>query len=549
MTSFNSFEEFYKFAVENYENSSTVEADIEKLNLKDTKPDSSKSEPNPNISSDTEQSSKPNNSSNSTQESPEFYEIFTKVTENFDYTTILLKLDTSYNYKLKNSLLKFNEEISDLEKSNYNIIQKASTSNNYSIDEINQLNLNLITKRENLIEQNFKDILTLHKQFVDEFKCSINNILDPKISQVFYKNLLIRIQTLENEQNYEKLNGSNNFELSPRSSLFSSLTQGGSSLGGLGGGGDAKLFKKQSSTSSFDTLPDAHLDKVDEHFSVNIGHQLKSNHNLRLIRGDITHTYANYSIDLRQEERLRSFSTIYQCDPTCAFLVNETNFQNNFGGYAGKSLYRKIQESALKYPEYHFYHDTSFDMKKQIFYCIAGEGDFLDTASSPVSTSTSNLPNSASTHSLSPHISETLQIQRFSTLKEIDTIFWFKTKRKNILKPLNQNNPILANLKDAIKLATTNNFRQIIIPVLLTDQLDECMTLSWISERSEAVFKYVKGFLSEAAVELKSLDSLKYKPTGLSVHFILPVNLNDLACERVRNKLLEIYRTSASLNF
>ena len=73
------------------------------------------------------------------------------------------------------------------------------------------------------------------------------------------------------------------------------------------------------------------------------------------------------------------------------------------------------------------------------------------------------------------------------------------------------------------------------------------MTLTWITERAEAILKYVKGFLSEAAVELKSLDSLKYSPSGLSVHFVLPVNLNDLACERVRNKLLEIYRTTASV--
>ena len=93
---------------------------------------------------------------------------------------------------------------------------------------------------------------------------------------------------------------------------------------------------------------------------------------------------------------------------------------------------------------------------------------------------------------------------------------------------------------------TQHHFKQIIIPLLLTNTFDECMTLTWIADRAETVMKYVKGYLSEAAVELKSVDTMKYKSSGLTVQFVLPVNLNDIACERVRCRLLEFYRTTPS---
>ena len=56
----------------------------------------------------------------------------------------------------------------------------------------------------------------------------------------------------------------------------------------------------------------------------------------------------------------------------------------------------------------------------------------------------------------------------------------------------------------------------------------------------------MKGFLSEAAIELKSVDTLKYRSSGLTVQFVLPVNLNDTACNKVRARLLEFYRTTPS---
>lgn len=105
------------------------------------------------------------------------------------------------------------------------------------------------------------------------------------------------------------------------------------------------------------------------------------------------------------------------------------------------------------------------------------------------------------------------------------------------------------SVRESIRRATQHNYKQIIVPILLTDKFDDVMTIAWISDRAESVMKYVKGYLSEAAVELKSLDGLKYQTSSLSVQFVLPVNLNDQACNRVRNKLLDIYRTSASLTF
>ena len=501
-----------------------------------------------------------------------FHQHFVQSTENIDFINILLELDTFFYNSLQQKSQSLKSELEELERQQFAVLEKAATGNKYTIEEVNELNQKMIMKREHTTSRCLDELVSLRSSIIQEFRQTVVNLNDPKVSDMFFKSLQLRMCNVslganmnlfdESQQNMSPKNKANNNAPKKKtnagknmiSSMMksTSLTSLKNSLSTLTdsekviSNSQNQIQKAQnnnnrtrlSSTSSYDTVSDSHIDRVDEHFSVSIGHQLKSTHNLRLLRGDILHTYGNYSLDLRQEERLRSFSTIYKCDPVAAFFVQETSTAN-YKIPNNMTLYHKIQRSSLKYPEYHFVEDYT-PCRELILHPDKPGMDINDPRQHHLYLSGG--PELAGTGSGS-----SLKLQRFSTLKEIDSIFWFESKRRDILKPLNQKHPILNHLKDAIKLATTNHFSKILIPILLTDQIDECMTLNWINERAEAVLKYVKGYLSEATVELKSLDDLKYRPVGLSVHFILPVNLNDLACQRVRSRLLEVYRTTAAV--
>ena len=134
------------------------------------------------------------------------------------------------------------------------------------------------------------------------------------------------------------------------------------------------------------------------------------------------------------------------------------------------------------------------------------------------------------------------------SLQKIDAIFWHKLTSPNETSTLKQNSQVLKHLKTAISLSTIHDFKAIVVPIFLFSDFETQQPLHQVLDRAESVMKYVKGFLSEAAVETRALEK-KFNSSGLSVHFVIPSSISDDTCQRLRNRFLEVFRTSLQKMF
>ena len=304
-----------------------------------------------------------------------FYKKYLQISLNPEFIELLLKLDTEYHRQIISKQETYNTALTDLENAQLSILANIQIQHQ-TADDINEINQRLVINRENLIKMNVEELTEYKKSCVKEWRETVKKLFFEE--KGFIGHLKARI------------NGGN-FE-------------GGDTL--MFGNRMTKL--KSINKDDFDLCHDQNLDSFDEYFSVTIGHQLKTQHNIRVLRGDIIHTYGNYSLEFRQEERLNSFSGIYRVDPTSAFFIDEVG-----GKKKEASLKKRLETVADKYPEYHFGSDRECEVGLSFVKDKHEEGSYFT---------------------------------RYSNLSKIDGVFWMKAKRREILQPLYQHHPVLKQL-------------------------------------------------------------------------------------------------------
>lgn len=62
---------------------------------------------------------------------------------------------------------------------------------------------------------------------------------------------------------------------------------------------------------------------------------------------------------------------------------------------------------------------------------------------------------------------------------------------------LSSRHPVILGLRNILKACITNNIQTLTIPLLLTHEMNEEMTISWVMKRAELVLKCLKGFMIE----------------------------------------------------
>jgi len=116
------------------------------------------------------------------------------------------------------------------------------------------------------------------------------------------------------------------------------------------------------------------------------------------------------------------------------------------------------------------------------------------------------------------------------------------TPAKTTLKlpDLSSRHPVIMGLRNILKTCITNNITTLTLPLLLTHEMNEEMTISWVMKRAELVLKCLKGFMIEF-VQWGAQESR-------TIQFVVPHGLMDETFDSLRNLIPNIFRESRTVN-
>ena len=149
-----------------------------------------------------------------------FHQHFVQSTENIDFINILLELDTFFYNSLQQKSQSLKSELEELERQQFAVLEKAATGNKYTIEEVNELNQKMIMKREHTTSRCLDELVSLRSSIIQEFRQTVVNLNDPKVSEMFFKSLQLRMCNIslganmnlfdESQQNLSPKNKANN---------------------------------------------------------------------------------------------------------------------------------------------------------------------------------------------------------------------------------------------------------------------------------------------------------------------------------------------------
>ncbi|GAB5573443.1 protein C12orf4 homolog isoform X1 [Prionailurus iriomotensis] len=130
-------------------------------------------------------------------------------------------------------------------------------------------------------------------------------------------------------------------------------------------------------------------------------------------------------------------------------------------------------------------------------------------------------------------------ITRHSNLSEIHVAFHLCVDDNVKSGNITARDPAIMGLRNILKVCCTHDITTISIPLLLVHDMSEEMTIPWCLRRAELVFKCVKGFMMEMA----SWDG------GISrtVQFLVPQSISEEMFYQLSNMLPQIFRVSSTL--
>lgn len=312
--------------------------------------------------------------------------------------------------------------------------------------------------------------------------------------------------------------------------------------------------------------------KLEESYTIQLGAQLKSTHNLRLIRCDIfdfckdRFTISNLEITSRsmgkknedieapqiEPQAIQTAMSLYS-DKLCALVLLVENSFNNEANDEDDCENESYNEASIKNAENwkyllelcdkngcEFHFPPIEEQKKQAFrYASAAAKNPSETKLSHMKigdfyvTKHSNL---SQVHSIFHLVANERKAVENSSVPTSPS-----TPNKTLKQSeLSSRHPVILGLRNILKTCITNNVNTLTIPLLLTHEMNEDMTISWVMKRAELVLKCLKGFMIEL-VQWGAQDSR-------TIQFVVPQGLLDETFNSLSNLIPTIFRESRAVN-
>lgn len=302
-------------------------------------------------------------------------------------------------------------------------------------------------------------------------------------------------------------------------------------------------------------LPEAEEDerqapaRLEESFTIHLGAQMKTTHNLRLLCADILelcqhkpHTVGGVVIP--QPQRLQTAMSLYS-NSLCGMVMLVDNRLNSYTGI--KQRFANLCEHST---DFHFpplsqqfeYVEQQLPQAAQlraIRRLQTGEdGDAGDALSLHSSSSSASGEDKDKGGDKKLHCGDFF-LTKHSNLSEIHVVFHLVSDDNIRTSDITSRHPVILSIRNIIKLCFRYDIHTITIPLLLTHEMTEEMTIPWCMKRAELMFKCVKGFM----IEMATYSSQESR----TIQFLVPRGLSEEMFYQISNMIPSIFRLSNPL--
>ncbi|KAB1254593.1 Protein C12orf4-like protein [Camelus dromedarius] len=268
------------------------------------------------------------------------------------------------------------------------------------------------------------------------------------------------------------------------------------------------------------------------------GAQLKTMHNLRLLRADML-DFCRHKRHHRSGVKLHRLQTALSLYSTslCGLVLLVDNRINSYSG-----IKRDFATVCQECTDFHFPRiEEQLEVVQQVvLYARTQRRSKLKDAydSGNRNGGSDDKTKNADRNYLNILPGE-FYITRHSNLSEIHVAFHLCVDDNVKSGNITARDPAIMGLRNILKVCCTHDVTTISIPLLLVHDMSEEMTIPWCLRRAELVFKCVKGFMMEMA----SWDG----GVSRTVQFLVPQSISEEMFYQLSNMLPQIFRVSSTL--
>nr|XP_012788633.1 unnamed protein product [Sorex araneus] len=278
--------------------------------------------------------------------------------------------------------------------------------------------------------------------------------------------------------------------------------------------------------------------KLEESFTIHLGAQLKTMHNLRLLRADML-DFCKHKRNHRSGVKLHRLQTALSLYSTslCGLVLLVDNRINSYSG-----IKRDFATVCQECTDFHFPRiGEQLEVVQQVvLYARTQRRSRLKDSHD---SGNRNGGNDDKTKNAERNYLNILPgefyITRHSNLSEIHVAFHLCVDDNVKSGNITARDPAIMGLRNILKTCCSHDITTISIPLLLVHDMSEEMTIPWCLRRAELVFKCVKGFMMEMA----SWDG----GVSRTVQFLVPQSISEEMFYQLSNMLPQIFRVSSTL--
>ncbi|XP_074259515.1 ferry endosomal RAB5 effector complex subunit 3 isoform X1 [Saimiri boliviensis] len=238
--------------------------------------------------------------------------------------------------------------------------------------------------------------------------------------------------------------------------------------------------------------------KLEESFTIHLGAQLKTMHNLRLLRADML-DFCKHKRNHRSGVKLHRLQTALSLYSTslCGLVLLVDNRINSYSG-----IKRDFATVCQECTDFHFPRiEEQLEVVQQVV--LYARTQRRSKLKESLDSGNQNGGNDDKTKNAERNYLNVLPgefyITRHSNLSEIHVAFHLCVDDHVKSGNITARDPAIMGLRNILKVCCTHDITTISIPLLLVHDMSEEMTIPWCLRRAELVFKCVKGFMMEMA--------------------------------------------------
>lgn len=273
-----------------------------------------------------------------------------------------------------------------------------------------------------------------------------------------------------------------------------------------------------------------------ESFTITLGAQMKAMHNLRLVAADIFTDICRFpeELEVGLPQRLQTSMSLYSNNLSGLVLLTDDAYMS----LEGSKMTNEFNKLCTQSTEFHF---PSFDQQLESI-----RNEHLEPAISwrldYISRNRFHQEEAGQgDQGPTPPPLDRLKcgdfyVTRHSNLSDVHVVFHMITDESVLQGNIGSRHPVVMGLRNVLKMASMCSVTTLTVPLLLSNTMEEVMTIPWCMKRAELLYKCLKGFLMEnsswGGSEIRTLQ------------FLIPPDVSPDVFSKLSLMLPTIFRTS-----